>query len=373
MKKKGTALHDLHVELGARMMAFAGYHMPLQYEGILKEHSAVRRQAGIFDTCHMGELDVRGPGAEGDLERILSCRIGTLGIGQCRYGLLCNSSGGVTDDLLVYRLEPDHFMLVVNAAHREKDFAWLGANASHRTHLEDRSEETAKVDLQGPESPPVAEALLDRSIAGLRFYRCMQNRFLGEPVIVSRTGYTGEIGFEIYGAPALLCEFWRRSLARGVHPAGLGARDTLRLEMGFPLYGHELNEDRNAGESGFTKAIAVDKTFIGSDRVCNAEERRSVLTGIEFQGRRAARTDDWILASDGHEIGRITSGSLAPSLGHAVALGYVRKEHSVAGNAVHVQAARQELEGRVSRLPFYGGGTARMPMSEFLGTREAPS
>ena len=363
---KTTCLSDRHIALNARMAPFGGYLMPIQYTGILAEHEAVRRHVGIFDTCHMGEFRLSGPTAETDLEHLVTCHVDTLRPGRCRYGMLCNPDGGVIDDLLVYRLDDRTFMLVVNAGTAENDFDWIQSHLSPETRAENLTDETAKVDIQGPASPPIVRSLLEQPIDEMVFYSFRENRFDGETVLVSRTGYTGEMGFEIYGSPDAIRKIWDRCLDAGVTPAGLGARDTLRLEMGMPLYGHELRADRNAAESGFDRAIARDKSFIGSDVVLDPNRTRQRLVGILFEGRRAARAGETIQTPDGRNIGTITSGSFAPSLGRAVALAYLDKDFARPDTRVSVPGTRRPLDGVTTPLPFYPNGTARKPLHEFL-------
>jgi aminomethyltransferase len=362
----GTLLFEEHVALGAKMAPFAGFMMPIHYGSTLREHEAARSAAAVFDTSHMGEFRINGPSAKDDLERLLSCDIASIPEGRCRYGLLCNDEGGVLDDLLVYRLAPDSFMLVVNAGTRSRDFAWIRDRASGTTTLVDESDRTAKVDLQGPASPRMLRDMLAGSVADFGFYSFRSSVFDGSPVLVSRTGYTGEIGFEIYGDMDTIRRFWRSCLDRGAVPAGLGARDTLRLEMGMPLYGHELSENRNAAESGFTRSISPTKHFIGSEAIRACPSGSSLLTGIGMEGRRAARAGDAVLLPDGSKIGSVTSGSFAPSLGRAVAMAYVDRAWAGPGQRVFVKNPRENLAGSVERMPFYRKATGRMPIDGFL-------
>lgn len=362
---KRTTLYNRHVEHGARMAPFGGYEMPIQYQGIIQEHMATRNAVTLFDTCHMGEFRLNGATALADLETLVTCEVGSLEPGRCRYGLLCNETGGVLDDLLVYRLAEDVFMLVVNGATQEKDFAWIDGHRSPGTAIQNVSEQTAKIDIQGPHSARVVRQLVRDDPTGLRFYRFMTNTYRDQPVLLSRTGYTGELGFEVYLDRSLAASLWNDCLERGAVPAGLGARDTLRLEMGMPLYGHELAEDRNAADSGLRRALKLDKRFIGRDAVAGAESSQ-VLVGITLEGRRAAREGDRLLAESGEAVGAITSGSFAPSLGNAVALGYMGRGHAAAGTRIQVKTARQILPGVVCGLPFHTEGTARRPMQEFL-------
>ncbi|MBT3297088.1 MAG: glycine cleavage system aminomethyltransferase GcvT [Verrucomicrobia bacterium] len=356
---KQTCLYDVHVALGARMAGFGGFEMPIQYAGIVSEHEACRGGAVLFDTCHMGEFLIEGAGAVADLEGLVSCTVASLAEGQCRYGMLCNEQGGVIDDLLVYRLGAERFMLVVNAGTQAGDAAWIRSHLGPTTRFTNRSDDTAKVDLQGPQAPQIVQALLGDAIVGLKYYRFVQTIYKGDPVLLSRTGYTGEVGVELYAAPDQAIAFWHEAMAAGAVPAGLGARDTLRLEAGMPLYGHELTTERHASESGFARALAQDKTYIGSTVVQDEAQRRQALIGLTFEGRRAAREGDLICDGHGREVGVVTSGSYGPSVGSAIALGYVDKTLTEVGTPLMVRTARSELSGVVSELPFWKEGTAR--------------
>jgi aminomethyltransferase len=367
MNAKRTVLHDTHVSLGAKMAPFAGYEMPIQYRGgIIAEHKATRERATVFDTCHMGEFRIEGERAEQDLERILSCRVSTLEVGRCRYGFICNEEGGVIDDQITYRMGEDEFFMVVNAGTQEGDYEWVASHLSAGTRSENIGEQTAKLDLQGPGSVKVMARLMEEEIKGMKYYRWRRNRFGGKEVLTSRTGYTGEIGFEIYCEPEVGVRFFNACLEEGVEPAGLGARDTLRLEMGFPLYGHELSAGRNAAESGLLRSIATDKEFIGSEVVLDESRRESRLVGLMLQGRRAARAGDRLTDLEGAEVGVVTSGSFAPSLGKSIAMGYVRVGSSEPSTGVKIKTERYELGAVVTGMPFYGEATGRKKMSRFL-------
>jgi aminomethyltransferase len=366
MTHKRTILFDKHVALGARIVPFNGFDMPVQYEGILKEHQATRESAALFDTCHMGEFLVKGPTATADLERLFTCPVATLKTGACRYGMMCNEQGGVIDDLVVYRFGEQDYMVVVNAGTQDNDFAWISAHLSPSTVIRNVSDSTAKIDLQGPASPRILQKLVTDSPVDLKFYTFKHTGFRGTRVLISRTGYTGEIGFEFYSDAATALAFWDDCRNLGAVPAGLGARDTLRLEAGLPLYGHEMSADRNAAESGFTRAIATNKPFIGSTCVWDPTRSPARLAGIAFPDRRAARAGDTVLDPAGKTLGTVTSGSFAPTLGHAIALAYLDCPHPHAGAAVHVRTSRQTLEGHLTPLPFYTG-TVRKPMTDFIG------
>jgi len=361
-----TPFYDMHVSLGAQMGPFGGYMMPIRYKGIIQEHNACRKAAALFDTCHMGEFMVEGPRSVADLENIVSCDVSTMKTGQCRYGLMCNEHGGVIDDLLVYRFGDQEFMIVVNAGTQGNDFDWIKSHLSSDTKAENISERTAKFDLQGPGSAKIMQKIADQPVADMKYYYFKPGTSGGRKIIVSRTGYTGELGFEIYGDPDLALKLWARCMELGAEPAGLGARDTLRLEIGMPLYGHELNDKRNAAESGFVRSISQTKKFIGSGIVQDAAKKKNSLVGITLEGRRAARNGDVILDEAGEAIGEVASGSFAPSLEIAIAIGYVTNACSNQGRRILIKNPRQNIPGVVSEMPFYKGATARKPMAEFL-------
>ena len=349
------------------MTPFSGYEMPVQYESIIKEHQACRGGAVIFDTCHMGVFEIAGDGALSDLELILSCDIADMKLGTCRYGFICNENGGVIDDQIIYRVDDDCFLIVVNASTKESDFLWINQHISKDTNFADVSAEHAKIDLQGPLSPKIAAALFEDQISDLKFYNFDYVFYKNEVVMISRTGYTGEIGFEIYGKPEVILQIWDECVDRGAVPAGLGARDTLRLEMGFPLCGHELSSDRNAVQSNFNRAISRKKEFIGSNIVLDPSAINQLLAGITLDGRRSARTGDLIIdESSGKEIGVITSGAFSPALGCAIALGYVNKEYSGIGTSLKIISGKNEFSGKVSELPFYKNATARADIKKYL-------
>jgi len=266
----------------------------------------------------------------------------------------------------VYCMADNEFFMVVNAATEPSDFEWISRLLSAGTHMENCSARTAKLDLQGPASVKIMKKLMAVPIDGMKYYSWMKNRYRNSEVLISRTGYTGEIGFEIYCSNDLGRAFWNDSLSLGALPAGLGARDTLRLEMGYPLYGHELDERTNAAESNFSRAIDAGKRFTGSAAVLDPAQKRRLLVGLRLDGRRAARHGDAILDKDGRPAGKVTSGSFSPSLGCAIALGYVVIERSTIGNQVLIRTDRQELAGTIAELPFYKNATGRMDIKKFL-------
>lgn len=366
MGMKKTILYDIHESGGAKISPFAGYLMPIQYHGIIAEHLATRNRATVFDTCHMGEFHICGGSALADLENLLSCQVGTMEIGQCRYGFLCNHQGGAVDDQVTYRLGENDFLMVVNAATQETDFKWIKYHLSKATHIEDVSDKTAKIDLQGPQSAKIMQKVMEDRIDDMKFYHFKHNRYKGRQVLVSRTGYTGEIGFEIYCDNEIGIPLWNDCIENGAEPAGLGARDTLRLEMGLPLYGNEISADRNVAESGLLRYIATRKKFIGSPVVLDESKRKYSLVAMFLDDRRTARAHDTLLDAEGEVTGLVTSGSFSPSLGKAIAMGYISKSSSRPGTVVTIRAERYELKGTICKVPLYKGATWRKNLKEFL-------
>ncbi len=365
-----TPLAAEHRALGARMVPFAGWLMPVQYaEGILAEHHHCRQHAALFDICHMGEFRVRGARAAADLDRILARPVADQPVGSCRYNFSLNEQGGVRDDLIVYRLAADEFYLVVNAGPCAGDAAWIGGHLSATTVFADESAATAKLDLQGPEAAAVLGRLGLAAASLPRYYHFQQTAIAGVPVLLSRTGYTGELGFELYFAAAAAVKLWRLLLANpAVKPAGLGARDTLRLEMGYPLYGHEMDETTTPVEAGFGAMLKLGqpREFIGSavlrDPVAGRPRRR--LIGMALENKRAARAGAPIYCG-AEQVGTVSSGAVAPSLDRAVAMGYVRADLELpVGAALELDNGRVRLAATVAALPFYGAGSARMELGE---------
>lgn len=356
-----TPLYEWHRAHGAKMGPFAGWDMPIQYEGILAEHTHTRIAASIFDICHMGEFRITGTGAARALAGAVSHNLETLKPGKCRYGFLLNARGGVMDDLIVYRMAEDAFMLVVNGACAASDFAALRQRLPDAVSLEDVSARTAKIDLQGPRSVDVLETLLDASFRDLGYFSFRQAAFQETSLLVSRTGYTGELGYELYLPWEAALTLWEALLADDrVRPAGLGARDTLRLEAGLPLYGQDLDEEHTPAEAGMGKMLTSPADYVGKE---GARTIREVLLPLVFEGRRSPRHGDVLaLPHGGPAVGRITSGSFAPSLGYAVALARVDAARADHEHFV-VRAARAELPAVRATLPFYTSGTARLRLS----------
>jgi len=351
-----TPLTGWHQENGAKMAPFAGFDMPVQYKGIMVEHKHTRSKAGIFDISHMGEFALTGEGAKDALNKVVSHELNTLGPGKCRYGFLLNEAGGINDDLIIYCLAEDEYMLVVNGSCRKKDFDHIQSNLPDTLLLTDISDQTAKIDIQGPESLDVLNSLMGQEWNRLKYFNFETTEELGFSMIVSRTGYTGELGYELYLPADKALEVWEKLVAdERVEPIGLGARDTLRLEIGYPLYGQDLDEDRTPKEAGAGFFLKKESDYIGKAGLAEVKES---LVALSIEGRRTARHHDEVLLPSGEKTGLITSGSFAPSLGHCIALAYVKAEDAD-NDTFLIKTARVELKAKKVSLPFYKDGTAR--------------
>ena len=356
---KTTCLHDLHVELGAKMSPFAGYDMPIQYSGIIDEHNAVRHAAGVFDVSHMGEVFVSGPDAEKFVNHIFTNDVRTLTPGAILYGMMLYNDGGTVDDLLVYKeFEPDRFLLVVNAANVDKDFAWMQEqSAGLDVRLDNQSDAWGQIAVQGPEAEKaVCSALGFKEAAELSFYTFKDFDRGGKRVIVSRTGYTGEDGFEIYAAPESICEIWDILLEAGVAPCGLGCRDTLRFEAGLPLYGDELSADITPVEAGLSMFCKLDKDeFIGKDVLVRqkAEGTEKKLVGLEIFDKAIPRAGYPVELEDGTEVGVVTTGYHSISLDRSICFALVKSEHSKLGTPLFVRIRKKVFPGEVIKKRFY--------------------
>jgi aminomethyltransferase len=357
-----TPLHPVHRAAGARLVEFAGWEMPVQYAGVIAEHQAVRSAAGLFDVSHMGQLEVRGAGAESFLQRLTPNDVVQLQPGRAHYSGLLTEEGGYVDDLLVYRLAADRFLLVVNAANRDEDFVWVASRAPRDVVVEDVSDGWALLALQGPRAAPIVQALSDLDLARLKYYRFAEGRVAGRPALVSRTGYTGEDGFELYVAPVDAVELWQALLAagepHGLTAAGLGARDTLRLEAGMALYGHELDRTTTPWEAGLDWVVKLDKgAFVGREALARQRERGRprALIGFEVLERGIARHGHGVVV-EGRECGRVTSGTWSPTLDRAIGMAYLPTEHAAVGREIAVDVRGRRLAARVVQLPFYRRG-----------------
>lgn len=367
---KNTPLTDRHIALGAKMAGFAGYNMPISYEGIREEHQAVRQRAGIFDVSHMGEFIVRGKEALRLVQHVTSNDAARLSVGDAQYSCLPNSEGGIVDDLLVYRLPEDMcaegeqaFMLVVNASNIEKDWNWIQAHHSFDARLINISDETGLLAVQGPKAAEVLQPLTDLDLAGMKYYTFGKGTVAGiGNVLVSATGYTGSGGFELYVQADRSADLWDAILAAGkgvgLRPAGLGARDTLRLEMGFALYGNDIDDTTSPLEAGLGWITKLNKgDFIGAEgmRRQKAEGLRRKLVAFEVDDRRVPRHGYPIEDATGRSIGRVTSGTQSPTLDIPIGMGYVETAFAAEGTPLQVVAGSRKMPARVVRLPFYKG------------------
>ena len=363
---KRTPLHAEHVALGGKMVPFAGYEMPVQYPaGITAEHEAVRTTAGLFDASHMGEFVVWGPQALDLIQKVSVNDASRLAVGQCQYTALCLDSGGILDDFLVYRMA-DRYMLVVNASRRDEDWDWLTRHAADlEVELEDRSEETALLALQGPRAQKVLAPLTDANLDEVGYYRFTEGSVAGFPAIISRTGYTGEDGFELYVASDDAAALWRRLLEDGqgvgLRPAGLGARDSLRLEVGFALYGNDLDTEHTPLEACLGWLVKLDKEdFVGRD-VLIRQKKDGVpryLVGIRLTERGFPRPG-YPIVHEENDVGTVTSGTVGPTLGYGIAMGYVPGELSAPDTPLGVRVRDKVIPGIVQRPPFYTEGSVR--------------
>jgi aminomethyltransferase len=355
-----TPLHDVHVELGARMVPFAGYEMPVQYTSIIEEHRTVRSAAGLFDLSHMGELEVRGGGAVAFLGNAIVSDPSTLVDGQAQYSMLCQPDGGIVDDLIVYRLAPDRFMVVCNASNRDAVVDHLaGLPAGDDVRVEDRSDEIALIAPQGPAAASVLAGLTDVDLDGLENYHAAEGLVDGVPCIVARTGYTGEDGFELFcdadSARAVWDAVMAAGEARGLRPCGLGARDTLRLEAGMPLYGNELDRNTNPFEANLGRVVKLEKgDFVGRDAleaVKDAGPARKLI-GLQMVDNAIPRSGYEVRAG-GRRTGRVTSGTLSPTLGTKIAMARVSADTAGLGNAFEVVVRDRPYRAEQVKLPFY--------------------
>ena len=362
-----TPLHAWHVAAGARLAEFAGYAMPIQYSSIVAEHQATRTAATVFDISHMGRLRFDGGRADRLLDHLLTRRVTDMQIGEVRYSLMCDESGGILDDVLVYCLESTggdtYFLLVVNASNREKIARWIAPHLADMpdVNCRDVTDQTAMIAVQGPAAADIVRRLYKQaSVAELDYYRVRLADQFGKPTIVSRTGYTGEDGFEIVVRGEEAVRVWENLLLAGrdaaAMPAGLGARDTLRLEAAMPLYGHEISETIDPYTAGLGRVVQLEgRSFIGSEQLRKLKDspRLTKRVGVRFDGRRAAREGAALLDADNRQVGAVTSGSFSPTLGCPIAMAYVAADAATPGTAVTADVRGSRIPGIITALPFY--------------------
>lgn len=360
---KRTSLYDEHIRLNARMVEFAGFKMPVQYAGLVKEHEAVRTSVGIFDVSHMGEFLISGEKARAFLNFVTTNDIGKLYKGRCQYNLMCYENGTVVDDVIVSQLSDHRYLMVVNAANRTKDFSWLTRHKPNEVLLQDLSDELALIAVQGPNSLSVVEKVFEKKFSDLKYYHFEQiaDPDLKKGVLVSRTGYTGEDGFEILLPNAKAAEMWQTLFRLGAVPIGLGARDTLRLEATYSLYGHEISDEILALEVGLAWVVKLNKgDFIGRASLQNLKERgvKRKLVGLTLSEPGIAREGCLVLDPQGQEIGTVTSGTHAPTLKKAIALALVQTPFSEIGTQVLVDVRGKHKKALVVQKPFYSRGNS---------------
>jgi glycine cleavage system T protein (aminomethyltransferase) len=359
---KNTALSHIHEALGAKMVPFAGYNMPVSYEGVVAEHETVRKGVGVFDVSHMGEFLITGPNALALIQKVTSNDASKLVDGQAQYSCFPNAEGGIVDDLIVYRLEAEKWLLVVNASNIEKDWNWIASHNDVGAEMKDISENFSLLAIQGPKAVEAMQSLTSVDLSEINFYTFKVADFAGiEHVIISATGYTGSGGFEIYCKNSEVEQVWKKVMEAGAYfgikPIGLAARDTLRLEMGYCLYGNDIEDTTSPLEAGLGWITKFTKDFINSENLKQQKEEgiRRKLVGFELQERGIPRKDYAIVDDAGNEVGNVTSGTMAPSLNKGIGMGYVTKELSAPGTEIFIQIRKNKVPATVVKLPFYKG------------------
>lgn len=361
---KYTPFHDLHVRAGGRMIDFGGWHMPVQYTGVLEEHHAVRNSVGLFDVSHMGEVEVWGPDANAFAQHLVSNDVGACAIDQAQYAVMCQPDGGIVDDLITYRLAPDHLLFCVNASNTDKDFAWMQEVAKgFNITLVNKSEEYAQLAIQGRHAEAILQRLTDVPLNQIVYYHFKRGDLAGVPMIIARTGYTGEDGFEIFFAPAHAEKVWdalhEAGKPEGLRPIGLGARDTLRLEMKYALYGNDIDATTNPLDAGLGWVVKLNKPdFVGKSALMAVKEQglKRKLVGFELLEKNIARHGYRTLNAQGEPIGVVTSGSMSPSLGKAIGIAYLPTELSAVGSRFGVEIRGKSVPAQVVKTPFYKPG-----------------
>jgi aminomethyltransferase len=358
---KDTALSHVHESLGAKMVPFAGYNMPVQYEGVNAEHETVRTGVGVFDVSHMGEFLISGPTALDLIQKVTSNDASKLTIGRAQYSCMPNETGGVVDDLIVYKIKEEEYLLVVNASNIEKDWNHISKyNAEFNANMRDLSEGYSLLAIQGPKSVEAMQSLTSVDLSAIKFYHFEVGPFAGiDHVIISATGYTGSGGFEIYCKNEEVEQVWKKVFeageAYGIKPIGLAARDTLRLEMGYCLYGNDIDDTTSPLEAGLGWITKFTKDFVNSENLAKQKEEgvTKKLVAFELTERGIPRKDYTIVDGEGNEIGRVTSGTMSPSTKKAIGLGYVTKPFAAEGSDIAVQIRNKNIAAKVVKLPFF--------------------
>ena len=357
---KNTALTEKHIALGAKMVPFAGYNMPVTYEGINAEHATVRNGVGVFDVSHMGEFILKGENALDLIQRVTSNDAAKLYDGKVQYSCLPNKDGGIVDDLLVYKIDDKTYMLVVNASNIEKDWNWIQQFNSKDVEMHNISDQTSLLAIQGPKAADALQSLTDVDLASMEYYTFVKGTFAGvDNVVISATGYTGAGGFEIYFENQYADQIWDAIFKAGapynIKPIGLGARDTLRLEMGFCLYGNDIDDTTSPIEAGLGWITKFSKSFTNSEALLAQKEAgiQKKLVGFEMIDRGIPRHDYEIADAEGNIIGKVTSGTQAPSLQKAIGMGYIAKDFTKEGTEVFILIRNTPIKAKVVKFPFY--------------------
>ncbi len=357
---KNTALTHIHESLGAKMVPFAGFNMPVQYEGVTAEHETVRNGVGVFDVSHMGEFLLTGPNALALIQKVTSNDASTLTIGRAQYSCLPNAEGGIVDDLIVYRMKEEQYLLVVNASNIEKDWNWISSHNDLGVDMKNLSDDYSLLAIQGPKAVEAMQVLTSVNLSEIKYYHFEVADFAGiENVIISATGYTGSGGFEIYCKNAEVEQIWNKVFEAGalfgIKPIGLAARDTLRLEMGFCLYGNDINDSTSPMEAGLGWITKFTKDFVNSENLKKQKEEgvSRKLVGFELLERGIPRHDYEIVDADGNYIGIVTSGTMAPSVGKGIGMGYVKTEYAAVDSEIYIQIRNNKVLAKVVKMPFY--------------------
>ena len=357
---KNITLNDTHVALGAKMVPFAGFNMPVQYKGVNVEHETVRNAVGVFDVSHMGEFLISGPNAIDLIQKISTNDASTLTVGRAQYSCMPNGKGGIVDDLIIYKIKDEQYLLVVNASNIDKDWDWISSHNSFGAEMKNLSDDYSLLAIQGPKAVEAMQSLSSIDLSEIKYYHFEVADFAGiEHTIISATGYTGSGGFEIYCKNSEVQQVWDKVMeagaAYGIEPIGLAARDTLRLEMGFCLYGNDIDDTTSPLEAGLGWITKFTKDFFDSDRLKALKEAgvERKLVAFEMVDRGIPRHDYPIVDQDGNAIGKVTSGTMSPSMKIAIGLGYVTTDFSAVDSEIFIEVRGKHLKAKIVKLPFY--------------------
>ncbi|HEY0047374.1 MAG TPA: glycine cleavage system aminomethyltransferase GcvT [Flavobacterium sp.] len=357
---KNIALTHIHEKFGAKMLPFAGYNMPIQYEGVNAEHETVRKSVGVFDVSHMGEFLISGPNALDLIQKVTTNDASVLTVGRAQYSCLPNNDGGIVDDLIVYKIKEEQYLLVVNASNIDKDWNWISSHNDVGAEMKNLSEDYSLLAIQGPKAVEAMQALSSIDLSAIKYYHFEVADFAGiDHVIISATGYTGSGGFEIYCKNSEVEQIWNKVFeageAFGIKPIGLAARDTLRLEMGFCLYGNDINDSTSPLEAGLGWITKFTKDFVNSENLKRQKEEgvKRKLVAFELLERGVPRHDYEIVDKEGNIIGIVTSGTMSPSLNKGIGLGYVTTENSAVDTEIYIRIRKNDVPAKIVKAPFY--------------------